>query len=120
MLKTALGIILAAAILIGVPVGFYRHARYNSERSVTFTITMLPDRSVQYNSNGDKNTYANLVYTDKGTFSNVDSIFPLKQDSSDLYGKLAKDKTYTCDVAGWRFGMFSNYPDLIRCSEVQS
>lgn len=109
------GIILVAAIVVGIPVGLYRHSKLNSIRPVTITITNLPDRSVQYNANGDKNTYANLVYTDKGTFSNVDSYFPLKQDSSDLYGKLHEGGTYRCEVAGWRIGLFNQYPDLIRC-----
>jgi hypothetical protein len=108
-------LLLGLAILVGVPVLGYRHAKLNSIRSITITVNNLPDRSQQYNANGDKNTYANLVYTDKGTFSNVDSYFPLKQDSSDLYGKLHEGGTYRCEVAGWRIGLFSQYPDLIRC-----
>lgn len=118
MFRVAFGILLAAAILIGLPVVGYRQAKFHSIRDVTITITMLPDRSMQYNANGDKNTYANLVYTDKGTFSNTDSLFPYKQNSSDLYGQLHKDGTYKCEVAGWRIGLFSQYPDLIKCKEL--
>lgn len=111
--------LLILAIIIGLPIAGYRQAKYNSIRPVTITITSLPDRSVQYNANGDKNTYANLVYTDKGTFQNTDSWFPYKKDSSDLYGRLHQGGTYTCDVAGWRWPIVSKYPDLIRCQEVQ-
>lgn len=96
----------------------YRHAKYASQRTVTFTIDRLPDRDQQYNANGGKNTYANLIYTDHGTFENVDSTFPWKQNSSDLYGKLLTGKKWTCDVAGWRIGMFSSYPDLIWCRKA--
>lgn len=119
MFKVLFGILFAAAILVGAPVALYRHAKYQSIRNVTITVQTLPDRSVQYNANGDKNTYANLVYTDKGTFQNTDSWFPYKQDSSDLYGKLHQGGTYRCEVAGWRIGLLSTYPDLIKC-EAQS
>jgi len=111
-------VVLAVLALIIVPFTIYRHARYNSLRTVTFSITRLPDRDQQYNANGNKNTYANLVYTDKGTFENVDSIFPWKQNSSDLYGQLLTGKKWTCEVAGWRAGFLSNYPDLIKCSKA--
>lgn len=115
MFKLSTYIALGFLFLVLLPIGIYRHARYSSIRQVTFTITTLPDRSIQYNANGYKNTYANLVYTDKGTFQNTDSIFPWKQNSSDIYGQLQKGTKYTCEVAGWRIGFLSNYPDLIRC-----
>lgn len=106
------------AIIVAIPVGFYRQARYNSIRQVTLTVNTLPDRSVQYNANGDKNTYANLVYTDKGTFQNSDSWFPSKHNSSDLYGKLYEKGTFECEIVGWRWPVFNVYPDLIKCEAV--
>lgn len=115
MFRITFGILFAAAVLIGIPVVAYRSAKIHSIRDVTITVTMLPDRSMQYDANGDKNTYANLVYTDKGTFTNTDSFFPYKQNSSDLYGQLHKGGTYTCEIAGWRVGLMSWYPDLIKC-----
>lgn len=105
--------------LLASPVLVYRHYKYASERTVTFTITRLPNRDMQYNASGHENTYANLVYTDHGTFKNVDSTFPWKRNSSDLYGQLLTGKKWTCDVAGWRNGFFSNYPDLIRCEAAK-
>lgn len=118
MFKTLFGILLTFAILIGLPVIAYRVAKLHTVHNVTFTVTMLPDRNQAYNANGDKNTYANLVYTDHGTFSNVDSYFPYKQNSSDLYGQLHKDGTYTCEVAGWRVGLLNQYVNLIKCKEL--
>lgn len=117
MLKIIFSFVLALAILVGGPVLIYRHLKLNSIREVTITVNTLPDRSVQYNANGDKNKYANLVYTDKGTFSNVDSFFPYKQNSSDIYGSLREGYTYTCEIAGWRFGLVNMYPNIIRCNK---
>lgn len=110
-------IIIAVLAVILTPLLIYRHARYDSIREVTFTITRLPDRDIQYSGNSS-NTYANLVYTDKGTFNNVDSTFPWKKNSSDLYGQLLTGKHWTCEVAGWRAGFLSNYPDLIKCAKA--
>jgi hypothetical protein len=114
-----LGFLLILAIIIA-PVALYRNAKYNSERHVKLVVTTLPDRSVQYNANGEKNSYANLVYTDQGTFQNTDSYFPLKRNSSDLYGKLHEKGKYDCVVAGWRLPIFSTYPSLVRCAEIKA
>ena len=116
-MKLLLGILVVVVLVVGGFFG-YRHAKYSSIRNVTFTITNLPNRSMQYNANGNANTYANLVYTTAGTFENKDSWFPYKQNSSDLYGQLQQGKKYTCEVAGWRQGLFSWYPDLIKCKAV--
>lgn len=114
-MKLFLAGVLAFLLIVVAPIGIYRHARYSSERTVTFTITRLPDRELQGNGNGGSNAYANLIYTNKGTFKNTDSTFPWKRNSSDIYGQLNQGKTYTCKVAGWRIGLFSSYPDIISC-----
>lgn len=112
-------IVAVIVVLIIGGVLVYRGARYHSIREVSFSITKLPNRDLQYNANGNKNAYANLVYTDKGTFQNSDSTFPWKQNSSDLYAMLEQGHRYRCEVAGWRLGIFSNYPDLIKCKETK-
>lgn len=114
-MRTGIIIGAAAIVLLVSPFFIYRHAKYASVREVTFTINKLPSRDQQYNANGNKNAYANLVYTTAGTFNNVDSTYPWKQNSSDLYGMLEQGKKYKCEVAGWRIGLFSSYPDLIKC-----
>jgi hypothetical protein len=65
----------AVIIVLLSPVLIYRHAKYASIRTIAFSITRLPNRDQQYTANGDKNVYANLVYTDRGTFQNNDSTF---------------------------------------------
>jgi hypothetical protein len=34
-------------------------------------------------------------------------------ESSDVYGKLKTDSTYTFITSGYRFGFFSMYPNII-------
>ena len=109
----ALAVIVILALIV-TPFAIYRHAKYASQRQLTFTVTKLPDRNV-YGGSSQSHSYANLVYTNKGTLQNVDSTFPWKRQSSDIYAQLVQGKTYTCTVAGWRNGFFSSYPNIIRC-----
>ena len=54
-----------------------------------------------------------LVYTDKGTFKLEDDMFRGNFYSSDVYGKLRQDSTYTFKTAGYRIGFMSSYPNII-------
>lgn len=54
-----------------------------------------------------------LVYTDKGTFKLEDDLFRGNFRSSDTYGKLRQDSTYTFKTAGYRIGFMSSYPNII-------
>jgi len=55
-----------------------------------------------------------LVYTDKGTFKLEDDMFRGNFYSSDVYGKLRQDSTYTFKTAGYRIGFMSSYPNIIK------
>ena len=48
-----------------------------------------------------------LVFTDEGTFSLSDSLIYGRWRSSDIYGRLKTERTYSFDVAGWRLPFFS-------------
>lgn len=54
-----------------------------------------------------------LVYTDEGTFKNVDSMLNGKWNSSDIQGQLKRDHTYRVKVEGFRSGFLSEYPNII-------
>ena len=54
-----------------------------------------------------------LVYTDKGTFKLEDDLFRGNFRSSDIYGRLRQDSTYTFKTAGYRIGFMSSYPNII-------
>jgi hypothetical protein len=54
-----------------------------------------------------------LVYTDKGTLKLEDDVLRGNWESSDVYGKLKNDSSYTFTTTGFRFGLFSMYPNII-------
>lgn len=64
-------------------------------------------------SSGDKIESFYLVYTDKGTFKLEDDLFRGNFYSSDTYGKLKQDSTYTFKTSGYRIGFMSSYPNII-------
>lgn len=116
----SVGIVVIALIVVAilvVPVLVYRHLKLNSIHKETFTIQKITDRDLQVISGGESkpSPYAGLIYTDKGVYRNVDSTFPWKTRSSDLYNQLKTGKKYTCEIAGWRNGFFSKYKNIIDC-----
>jgi hypothetical protein len=54
-----------------------------------------------------------LVYTDKGTLKLEDDLLRGNFYSSDVYGKLKQDSTYTFKTSGYRIGFVSSYPNII-------
>lgn len=54
-----------------------------------------------------------LVFTNKGTFKIEDDLFRGNFYSSDVYGKLRQDSTYTFTTTGYRIGFMSSYPNII-------
>ena len=61
---------------------------------------------------GNDNSYY-LVYTDKGIFKVEDSIILFRFNSSDLYGSIKDDSTYTFNMVGFRAGFLSEYPNIV-------
>lgn len=61
-----------------------------------------------------------LIYTADSVYSVEDSLWFGDFRASDRYNQLDVGKTYRCNVAGWRFGLLSWYPNIIGpCSEVK-
>ncbi len=54
-----------------------------------------------------------VVYTDKGTFKLEDDMLRGNYYSSDVYGKIKQDSTYTIKTSGYRIGWASEYPNII-------
>jgi len=54
-----------------------------------------------------------LVFTDKGTLKLEDDLFRGNFYSSDVYGRLRLDSTYTFKTSGYRIGLLSSYPNII-------
>jgi hypothetical protein len=74
------------------------------------------ERVCDSNSDGSRDCQY-LIYTDEGTYKNVDSILNGKHNSSDLYGKLKRDHAYSVKVEGYRSGWQSEYPNIIEIVE---
>lgn len=87
-----------------------------NDRDVTITVN---DKERVCSSGNTKCQY--LVYTDQGTFKNVDSWLNGKHNSSDIYGALKEGHTYVVRVEGYRSGVLSEYPNIIKIKdEVES
>jgi hypothetical protein len=81
--------------------------------TVTFTVE---DKERITESTGEGGTSSKyLIFTDKETFENTDTMLHGKFNSSDVYGRLKEGKTYTCEVYGIRSGLFSMYRNIVSC-----
>lgn len=56
------------------------------------------------------------IYTSCGVFQNTDSILRGKNTSADVWSHIEVGKTQTFHVVGWRFGLTSDFPNVL---EVQ-
>jgi hypothetical protein len=63
--------------------------------------------------NGEVQSYY-LIFTEAGPLKLEDEIFFGNFNSSDLYGQLRKDSTYTFYTVGYRIGFMSEYPNIIK------
>lgn len=84
---------------------------YTNVKTITCKVT---DKGVKRTGSGQDAEDLYLIYTDKGTFKIEDQLFYGKFNSSDLYGKIMKDSTYTFKVGGYRVGITSSYPNIIK------
>ena len=66
---------------------------------------------VYYPDRGDSKY---LIFTNRGVFENTDTIFKMKFNSSDVYGKLKRGRIYTVEACGWRVQPLSWYKNIIK------
>jgi hypothetical protein len=85
--------------------------QYGTEKEVTITI-QDKERIVKGSGDGLESYY--LIFTENGTYKNEDTFLYLKFRSSDLQGKLQVGETYKVKVYGWRIGLFSTYPNIVK------
>jgi hypothetical protein len=78
----------------------------------TFTTKVTSKERITKKS-GDNIESFYLVYTDKGTLKLEDDVLRGNWESSDVYGKLKNDSSYAFTTTGFRFGLFSMYPNII-------
>lgn len=100
----------ALITLIFLALAAYPAAYYSQWDTQEATVTGK-ERITKVRDGSDQSYY--LVYTDKGTFKVEDSIVLFRFDSSDLYGKIKADSTYTFRTVGFRAGFLSEYPNVV-------
>jgi hypothetical protein len=107
MKKTIFGLVIVGLVLsIG-----YNVALLSNQQTVTANVTDK-ERIVEM-SEGLSDSYY-LIYTNKGTYKLEDNLFYGNFRSSDWYGKIKKDSTYTFDLIGYRIGVTSSYQEIVK------
>jgi len=84
--------------------------QYGTARDVTITVT---DKERIVEKGEDGGSYY-LVFTEDDAFKNEDALFYGKFKSSALQAKLKVGETYKVKVYGWRIGVFSMYPNIVK------
>lgn len=104
----------AAAVIGGIVItgGVVAYQVTHPEHDVTFTVKSK-ERVCDSGKNG---SCRYLIYTDKGTYENTDSLIKGKFNSSDVYGDINPGTKYDARVRGIRSGFFSMYPNIITIS----
>ena len=103
-----LGIFIAMSALVIYPAALYKS-------DTTVTATVLKTERVAYGS-GDSLRHKYLIFTDTETFQCTDSLLFGKFNSSDIYGRIHPNQTYTFRVVGWRWHFGSWYRNVIEAT----
>lgn len=114
-IEYVVGIVIGLIVLMVVGTVIFLSV-YPSTHHTQRTFTVNKTENVATNGS---NGHEYLIYTDQGTFKDVDSVLNRKYNSSDLYGQIEAGKKYSCDTTGFRFQFTSDYPNLISCTEVK-
>lgn len=105
-------IFVVAMIVVGI---FFSISRYNNKQTIKTKVTDK-ERITTSNSNGTVESYY-LIFTEAGTFKLEDDLIYGNFNSSDWYGRIRRDSTYTFDVIGYRIGYMSEYPNIVSFKE---
>jgi uncharacterized membrane protein len=105
MNKIFISTILIIVVILIYPITYY--SQWNVHQA---TVTGK-ERITKLAKDHDASYY--LVYTDKGTFKVDDELILFRFNSSDVYGSIHTDSTYTFRTVGFRSGFFSEYPNIV-------
>jgi hypothetical protein len=86
-------------------------AKYNNKQIITSKVI---DKERITTTNGDQVESYYLIFTEAGPLKLEDDIIYGNFNSSDWYGQLRKDSTYTFHTIGFRIGYMSEYPTIIK------
>lgn len=113
VLNTVVGI--GGAVVIGGGILYYPISYFNSQDTITATV-LDKERVQDCNSEGCTSKY--LIFTDRETLENTDSLPFMKFNSSDVQGSITVGNTYQFRVAGWRIPFFSMYRNILSAQET--
>lgn len=80
-------------------------------------VAKVTDKARIVETSGKNVSSKYLIYTDKETLEDTDCWLFWKFNSSDVYGRLEKDKVYKFKVYGFRVPFFSWYRNIIEVQE---
>lgn len=101
-------LILVAVMIIGSI--FLSIAGYQNKQTIKTKVT---DKERITQNSGDEINSFYVIYTEAGTFKLEDDMFYGNFNSSDWYGQIHRDSTYTFETVGYRIGILSSYPNIV-------
>jgi hypothetical protein len=110
LIKYGIGSVFALIILMFVGSAIFTFYGYQNKQEITTTV-VGKERIVE--GMGDSVHSYYLVYTEDGTLKLEDDLFYMNFESSDWYGKIRIDSTYTFKTVGYRIGVLSSYPNIV-------
>lgn len=112
----------AGAVAVVLVLGaLFVGARLSSEKTLTCTVTDK-DRTTKVTSDGNggmtSSSDARIYTEDCGTLQVADELFKGHFTSADTYAAIEPGHRYAFTVVGWRIGFFSEFPNIIKATEV--
>ena len=106
----------AAVVLVaaGAVFGVGNAIAYNTTTGTETCTVQSKDRAGNSNGGSDMRVYT----YDCGVLSVADSIFDGRFNSADIYQHLTPEKRYEFATRGFRFPLFSQFPNIISAKEV--
>jgi hypothetical protein len=109
-MKTSVRLIFFTVVIFVVGGIIFTISGYQNKQSIK---TKVIDKERITQRNGDVLESFYLIYTEAGTFKLEDELFYGNFNSSDWYGQIRKDSTYTFQTIGYRIGFLSSYPNIV-------
>jgi hypothetical protein len=85
---------------------------YGNKQTIKTKVTGK-ERITASDGNGNTSSYY-LIFTEAGPLKLEDEIFYGNFNSSDWYGQIRQDSTYTFHTVGYRIGFLSEYPNIVK------
>ena len=99
-------VLITISTLAVLVAGAFLYWNYGTVETVTMTVM---DKERICDKSGKNCDY--MIFTNNETFKNIDSIWHLKFNSSDVYGGLESKKKYSFTVQGFRIKILSQCPN---------